>query len=222
MRMYHPVYLQRAREICDQHGVDLIADEIAVGFGRSGTLFACEQAQIQPDYLCLSKGLTGGFMPLAAVLTSESVYREFLDDSRERAFLHSHSYSGNPLACAAALATLAIFESDDVLHSNRKTAAHMSALAAPLAAHPLVGEVRQCGMILALELVADRSTRRALDPKRRAGLLAYRHALERGVVLRPLGDVLYWMPPYCVSPDDLKLLADVTGSAIEEVARQCA
>src|SRR5690606_711156 len=126
-------------------------DEIAVGFGRTGTLFACEQAGIAPDFLCLSKGLTGGFMPLSAVLTTDHVYEAFLDDSRERAFLHSHSYSGNPLACAAALASLAIFEEDDVLARNRRTAARMAELAAPLAAHPRVAQVRQTGMILAIE-----------------------------------------------------------------------
>ncbi|MBB5207241.1 adenosylmethionine--8-amino-7-oxononanoate transaminase [Chiayiivirga flava] len=214
MRMFHPVYLRRARELCDAHGVHLIADEIAVGFGRTGTLFACEQAGIAPDFLCLSKGLTGGFMPLSAVLTTQEVYDAFLDDSRERAFLHSHSYTGNPLACAAALASLAIFDSDDVLAHNRATAATLARHAAAIAQHPNVAQVRQTGMILAFELVADRATRTPLDTARRAGLRAYRHALERGVVLRPLGDVLYWMPPYCIDEEDVAFLADVTATAI--------
>ena len=230
MRMHHPVYLRHARALCDAHGIDLIADEIAVGFGRTGTMFACEQAPpavgstargIQPDFLCLSKGLTGGFMPLSAVLTTQVVYEDFLDDSRERAFLHSHSYTGNPLACAAALASLGIFASDDVLARNRRTAARMAELAAPLAQHPIVGELRQTGMMLAFELVADPRTHEPLDPGKRAGLLAYRHALERGVLLRPLGDVLYWMPPYCIDDEELAQLAEVTTSAIEEVARAC-
>ena len=141
MRMHHPAYLRRVRELCDAHGVLLIADEIAVGFGRTGTLFACEQAPgggIQPDLLCLSKGLTGGFLPLCAVLATQAIYDGFLDDSRDRAFLHSHSYSGNPLACAAALASLDILEGDDVLARNRATAATMAALAAPFASHPAV------------------------------------------------------------------------------------
>src|SRR5688572_2460802 len=133
MRMHDPVYLQRARALCDAHGVFLIADEIAVGFGRTGTRFACEQAGIQPDLMCLSKGLTGGFLPLAAVLATQAIYDGFLDDSRERAFLHSHSYTGNPLACAAALRSLAIFDEDDVLARNGRTAARMAELAAPLA-----------------------------------------------------------------------------------------
>ena len=219
MRMHHPAYLRRARELCDAHGVHLIADEIAVGFGRTGTLFACEQAAVSPDFLCLSKGLTGGFLPMSAVLTTAHVYEAFLDDSRERAFLHSHSYTGNPLGCAAALATLSIFESDDTLARNRVTAARMAALAAPLAAHANVAQVRQTGMILAIELVADRRTRQPFPASDRRGLRAYRHALDRGVVLRPLGDILYWMPPYCVGEDELVLLADVTTTAIEEACR---
>jgi adenosylmethionine-8-amino-7-oxononanoate aminotransferase len=222
MRMHHPAYLQRARALCDAHGVDLIADEIAVGFGRTGTLFACEQAAIQPDFLCLSKGLTGGFMPLSAVLTMQSVFDDFLDDSRERAFLHSHSYTGNPIACAAALAALDIFARDDILARNRGTAARMAELAAPLAEHRIVGEIRQTGMILAIELASGRGRRTPLDAGRRAGLRAYRHALERGVLLRPLGDVLYWMPPYCIDEAELAHLAAVTASAIEEVADACA
>ena len=219
MRMHHPAYLRRAREICDAHGAHLIADEIAVGFGRTGTLFACEQAGITPDFLCLSKGLTGGFLPMSAVLTTAAVYDAFLDDSRERAFLHSHSYTGNPLGCAAALASLGIFASDGVLARNRGSAARMAALAAPLSAHPHVADVRQTGMIVAFELVADRASRRPFAAGARVGLRAYRHALERGVVLRPLGDVLYWMPPYCVGEEELLQLARVTTSAIEEATR---
>jgi len=216
MRMHHPDYLKRVRQLCDAHGVFLIADEIAVGFGRTGTFFACEQAGIAPDLLCLSKGLTGGFLPLAAVLTTQELYDGFLDDSRERAFLHSHSYSGNPLACAAALASLHIFEEDNVLALNRVTAARMMQLAAPLAEHPHVADVRQTGMIVAFELTRDGDKRTPFDPTLRVGLRAYRAALERGVVLRPLGDVLYWMPPYCIDEQQLVLLADVTRAAIDE------
>ena len=215
MRMHHPAYLRRARELCDVHGVFLVADEIAVGFGRTGTMFACEQAGVMPDLLCLSKGLTGGFLPLAAVLCTQAIYEGFLDDSRERAFLHSHSYTGNPLACAAALASLDIFGSDAVLARNRRTAARMAALAAPLAELPHVADVRQTGMILAIELSQDGRKASPFDPARRVGLRAYRHALERGVLLRPLGDVLYWMPPYCIDEAQLELLGGVTRSAIE-------
>ena len=216
MRMHHPTYLKRAREICDAHGAHLIADEIAVGFGRTGTLFACEQASISPDFLCLSKGLTGGFMPMSAVLTTAAVYDAFLDESRERAFLHSHSYTGNPLACAAALASLDIFATEPVLERNRLTGQRMRELAGPIAEHVHVAEVRQTGMILAIELVADAKTRQPFATAERRGLRAYRYALEHGVVLRPLGDILYWMPPYCVGEEELRHLAEVTFGAIEE------
>ncbi len=215
MRMHHPRYLARARALCDAHGIHLIADEIAVGFGRTGTLFACEQAAITPDLICLSKGITGGFLPLAAVVATDAIYDSFLDASRERAFLHSHSYTGNPLACAAALESLAIFEDEQVLATNRRRAARMAELAAPLAAHPNVAEVRQTGMIVAFELIADRHSRTPYPATERRGQRAYRHALAHGVLLRPLGDVLYWMPPYCIGDDELIQLADVTAAAIE-------
>jgi adenosylmethionine---8-amino-7-oxononanoate aminotransferase len=219
MRMHDPVYLKRVRELCDVHGVFLIADEIAVGFGRTGTMFACEQSGVQPDLLCLSKGLTGGFLPLAAVLATQTIYDGFLDDSRERAFLHSHSYTGNPLACAAALASLDIFDSDGVLARNRDTAERMAALSASVGAHHHVADVRQAGMVVAFELTRDGDRRSPFDPAQRVGLRAYRAALERGVLLRPLGDVLYWMPPYCIDDAQLSLLAETTAQAIAEATR---
>jgi len=219
MRMHHPDYLSRARALCDQHGVHLIADEIAVGFGRTGSLFACEQAGVSPDLMCLSKGITGGFLPLAAVLTTDTMYERFLDPSRERAFLHSHSYTGNPLACAAALETLAIFDDEDILKRNRRTALAMARAAEPLSHHPQVAEVRQTGMILAIELARDGVGKQPFAAEERRGQRAYRRALERGVLLRPLGDVLYWMPPYCIDNQQLELLASVTAEAIEAACR---
>jgi adenosylmethionine---8-amino-7-oxononanoate aminotransferase len=219
MRMHHPVYLKHARKICTQHGAHLIADEIAVGFGRTGTLFACEQASISPDFMCLSKGLTGGFMPMSAVLTTQHVYESFLDVSRERAFLHSHSYTGNPLACAAALASLTIFNSDDVLEKNKITAHKMAAYAEIFKQHTHVAEVRQTGMILAIEMVQDKKTKTPFAPSERRGLRAYQHAIAKGVVLRPLGDVLYWMPPYCIDDEALQYLSNVTASALHEATR---
>ncbi|WP_374012133.1 adenosylmethionine--8-amino-7-oxononanoate transaminase [Pseudoxanthomonas koreensis] len=221
MRMHDPSYLQRVRELCDANGAFLIADEVATGFGRTGTMFACEQAGIAPDLMCLSKGLTGGFLPLSAVLATQALYDGFLDDSRERAFLHSHSYTGNPLACAAALASLDIFASDDVLARNRATAARMAELAAPLGSLQHVADLRQTGMVLAFELARDGDRATPFDPGLRVGLRAYRAALQRGVLLRPLGDIVYWMPPYCVDEAQLQLLARVTGQAIEE-ATACA
>jgi adenosylmethionine-8-amino-7-oxononanoate aminotransferase len=215
MRMYHPVYLTLLREACTEYGVHLIADEIAVGFGRTGTLFACEQAGIAPDFMCLSKGLTGGYLPLSAVLTTGDVYDAFYDEyAKLNAFLHSHSYTGNPLACAAARATLSIFESEPVLARNRELAAHMARATASLVDHPHVAEVRQQGMILAIEVVKDRATREPYDFRERRGLVAYRHALSRGVLLRPIGNVLYFMPPYVITPDEIDLLGDVARTAI--------
>ncbi|WP_295910395.1 adenosylmethionine--8-amino-7-oxononanoate transaminase [uncultured Xanthomonas sp.] len=216
MRMHDPAYLRRARELCDANGAFLIADEIATGFGRTGTLFACEQAGVMPDLLCLSKGLTGGFLPLSAVLATQHLYDAFLDDSRERAFLHSHSYTGNPLACAAALASLRILQEDDVIARNRSTAETMRALSAPFAEHPHVADVRQAGMVVAFELTRTGDKRTPFPASARVGLHAYRAALQRGVVLRPLGDVLYWMPPYCVDAEQLTLLAETTLAAIDE------
>ena len=211
--MYHAAWLRRLRDACDRHGVHLIADEIAVGFGRTGTMFACEQAGIAPDFMCLSKGLTGGYLPLSAVLTTDDVYRAFYDDyTNLTAFLHSHSYTGNPLACRVALATLDVFAAEPILERNRATASKMRALVAPLADHPAVAEVRQTGMIVAVELGG-------FPWQERRGLRGYRHALSRGVLLRPIGDVFYWMPPYVIDDDALALLAAVTAEAVDVAAR---
>jgi adenosylmethionine-8-amino-7-oxononanoate aminotransferase len=216
MRMYDPVYLTLLREACDRYQVHLIADEIAVGFGRTGTMFACEQAEISPDFMCLSKGLTGGYLPLSAVLTTHSIYQAFYGEYTSlRAFLHSHSYTGNPLACAAALATLQIFDEDDVINHNRALAKTMGDAASPLEDHPHVGEVRQTGMILALELVKDKKGRIAYPWKERRGLEVYRYALDQGVLLRPLGNVVYFMPPYVITPEQICLLAKVAQMAVD-------
>jgi adenosylmethionine-8-amino-7-oxononanoate aminotransferase len=216
MRMYDPAYLTGLRALCDEFGVHLIADEIAVGFGRTGTLFACEQAGVTPDFLCLSKGLTGGFLPLSAVLTTAAVYAAFYAEyTSGKAFLHSHSYTGNPLACRAALATLEIFASEPVLERNRALAQRLGERLAAFADHPNVAEVRQTGMIAAVELVRDKATRRAFPAAERRGLRAYLHALENGVLLRPLGNVIYFMPPYVIEPHEIDLLVDVAGSALQ-------
>ncbi len=215
MRMYDPVYLTLLREACDRHQVHLIADEIAVGFGRTGTLFACEQAGIRPDFMCLSKGLTAGYLPLSTVITTEDIYAAFYDEYEKlNAFLHSHSFTGNPLACAAARACLRLFREQQVLEQNQALAAHLGARAGALAEHPHVAEVRQCGMIVAAELVRDKASRTPYPPSERRGLTIYRHALKRGVLLRPIGSVVYFMPPYIVTPGEIDLMVEVAAEGI--------
>ena len=215
MRMYDPVYLTLLREACDRHQVHLIADEIAVGFGRTGTLFACEQAGIRPDFMCLSKGLTAGYLPLSTVMTTEAVYAAFYDEYvKLKAFLHSHSFSGNPLACAAALASLAIFRDDQVLERNRALAARMGERSRALGDHPHVAEVRQRGMIVAIELAANKARREPYPWAERRGLTIYRHALTRGVLLRPIDNVVYFMPPYVITPEEIDLMVEVAREGI--------
>ena len=216
MRMYDPVYLKRLREACDAFGVHLIADEIAVGFGRTGTMFACEQADISPDFMCLSKGLTGGYLPLSAVVTTETVYQAFYDEYRNlTAFLHSHSYTGNPLGCRAALATLDIFEQDDVISKNQSLSRHMFDATRRFEEHPHVAEVRQTGMITAIEMVQDKATREPFPWEERRGLRVYQHGLQREVLLRPLGNVVYFMPPYVITPEQIDHMVDVAWEGIQ-------
>ena len=207
MALYDPEYLRLARTLCDRFEVHLICDEIAVGFGRTGTFFAHEQGDIQPDLLCLSKGLSGGTLPLSVVLSSDAIYGAFLDDSLARGFLHSHSYTGNPLACRAALATLDIFAADDVLAANRRRAAQLGTAFAPLANHGQVRHLRQRGMILAFDVDAP-------DPafSRRF----YRAALAREALVRPIGKTLYVMPPYVVGEAEIAHLAGAIAGALAE------
>ena len=220
MRMYDAVYLTLLRAACDRYNVHLIADEIAVGFGRSGTLFACEQARITPDFLCLGKGLTGGYLPLSVCLTTDDVYAAFYAEYTEhKAFLHSHSYTGNALACAAALATLDIFEHDQIITRNLALAAHMGAACAHFAHHPHVAEVRQTGMILAIEMVKDKATRQAYAWQERRGRRVYQYGLAHQALLRPLGDVIYFMPPYVIVAEEIDHLAKVAWEGIEYATR---
>jgi len=216
MRMHDASYLTGLRALCDEFDVHLIADEIAVGFGRTGTLFACEQGGIAPDFLCLSKGLTGGTLALSAVLTTARIYDAFYAEySAGKAFLHSHSYTGNPIACRAALATLSVLRDEPVLERNRVLAAHLASRVAPLADHPNVADVRQTGLIAAVELVRDKRTREPFPASERRGLRVYRHGLERGAVLRPLGNVVYFMPPFCITPEEIDFMVEVAVEGIE-------
>lgn len=220
MRMYPPSYLKRLREACDRYNVQLIFDEIAVGFGRTGTLFAAEQAGVSPDYLCLSKALTGGYLPLSVVLTTDDIYAAFYDDYESlRGFLHSHSYTGNPLACTAALATLDIIERDNIIEANKAKSATMAKAAAPLRDLPHVGDVRQTGMVVAIELVKDKETLTPYPWQERRNTQVYQHAYSRGVLLRPLGNVIYWMPPYVISEDEIAWLGEVTAECVEVATR---
>ncbi|PKO48342.1 MAG: adenosylmethionine--8-amino-7-oxononanoate transaminase [Betaproteobacteria bacterium HGW-Betaproteobacteria-4] len=207
MAMYDPEYLRLARQLCDRYEVHLICDEIAVGCGRTGTFFAHEQAAIRPDLMCLSKGISGGYLPLSIVLSSDTIYAAFLDDSIARAFLHSHSYTGNPLACRAAIATLDIFQSDDVLTVNRKKAQKLESALAPLADHPQVKHLRQRGMIGAFDVPTD-------DPH--FSRKFYRAALEREALIRPIGNTVYLMPPYIVSDEEIAHLSHAISESLGE------
>ncbi|HLD23231.1 MAG TPA: adenosylmethionine--8-amino-7-oxononanoate transaminase [Sulfuricurvum sp.] len=211
MKMYHPLFLSEAKQLCERYGIHFIADEILVGFGRTGSMFACEQADITPDFLVLSKGLTGGYLPLSVVLTTEEVYGSFYCDyNPSRSFLHSHSYTGNALACAAANATLDIFESENVIDNNRKTIALIAEELICFESLPRVKEVRQCGMIAAIEL-------EGFDPSERVGLKIHQHCMAQGVLIRPLGSVIYVMTPYTITPDELKRVFCAIESALDNI-----
>jgi len=208
MAMYHPEYLRRARAACDRHQVHLIADEIAVGFGRTGTLFAYEQAGIKPDFLCLSKGITGGFLPLSCVLTSDAVYDAFYHDEVARGFLHSHSYTGNALACRAALAVLDLFEQEDVLAQNRELARELTSRLDAVASHAAVTNFRQIGMIWAFDVKTMRTD---------FSQAFFSAMLEQGCLTRPIGNTVYFMPPYVIEPTHMDLLAQATLATLERL-----
>ncbi|MDD5118716.1 MAG: adenosylmethionine--8-amino-7-oxononanoate transaminase [Sulfuricurvum sp.] len=211
MKMYHPLFLTEAKKIAQEFGVHFIADEILVGFGRTGSMFACEQAEITPDFLILSKGLTGGYLPLSVVITTEDIYGAFYCDyDPARSFLHSHSYTGNALACAAANATLDIFENDSVIVKNQETIAYMGEQLNRFRVFDCVKEIRQCGMIAAIEL-------QGFEPGERIGLKIHQHCLEKGVLIRPLGSVIYVMPPYIITPEELKDVFDAIESALRMI-----
>lgn len=207
MAMYDAHYLRRARELCTRFDVHLIADEIMTGFGRTGTMFACEQAGVEPDFLLLSKGITGGTLPLACVLCTDLVYDAFYDDDVARGFLHSHSYAGNALACSAALAVLDIFRDDDVIARNRDRAIRFEAIAAPLVTHAKTRAFRRTGMIFAFEAQTDRP-----DFAR----WAFAQGLQGNVLLRPIGNTVYFMLPYVATDDDFALLVSATLALLDD------
>jgi adenosylmethionine-8-amino-7-oxononanoate aminotransferase len=212
MAMHDPLYLQLVRALCDRYQVHMIVDEIAVGCGRTGTFFACEQAAIWPDFLCLSKGISGGYLPLSLVLTKGEIYQAFYSTDVTRGFLHSHSYTGNPLACRAALATLAIFRDDDVLNRNKLRAASLTAALAPLADDARVRHFRQRGMIWAFDAIEPDPARAATFSRR-----FFAAALENELLLRPIGTTVYLMPPYVLDDDETALLAARTRKVFDLV-----
>ena len=209
--MYSPEYLRRVRALCDRYHVHLIADEIAVGFGRTGSFFACEQAGIWPDMLCLSKGITGGYLPLSLVMTTDTVFRAFYDHDITRGFLHSHSYTGNPLACRAALAVLELFRRDDVIRHNRTVAEKLDQALAPLKTHPAIRHFRHLGMIWAFDVM--------MTPEKQATFAGrfFETALKHELLMRPIGNTVYLMPPYIVRDGDIELLADRVTAVLKDV-----
>jgi adenosylmethionine-8-amino-7-oxononanoate aminotransferase len=212
MAMYDPLYLREIRALCDRYQVHLIADEIAVGCGRTGSFFACEQAAIWPDFLCLSKGISGGYLPLSLVMARDEIYQAFYDADVTRGFLHSHSYTGNPLACRAALATLAIFDEDQVIETNRTRATNIAAALEPLATHPQVEHFRQSGMIFAFDAVIEDAERAATFSRR-----FFAEALQQELLLRPIGRTVYLMPPYVLDDEEIACLASRTRAVFEKV-----
>ncbi len=218
MRIYPPLYLKKLREACDRYGVLLIADEIATGFGRTGKLFACDHAGITPDILCMSKGLTGGYLPMAITVTTQEIYDAFYDDyNKGKAFMHSHTYSGNPLACSAALAVQDILEEEQILEHAAQRADYLhEQLMNALGDHPNVGEIRHIGLINGIELVADRKTKTPFPSEDRVGYQIYKRALQEGVIFRPLGDVIYFNPPLIIKEEEIDEAVAVCKKVITE------
>ena len=216
MKIYSPKYLVHLRKLCDKYDINLIADEIAVGFGRTGKMFACEHSDISPDIMCLSKGLTAGYMPLSLVLMSNKIYNAFYDEyNTMKAFLHSHSYSGNALGCSVAVETLKIFEEENVLEKNKDKSDYLrEKVESVLNDIPYVGEYRQIGMIGAIELVKNKDTKEPFESEKRVGYNIYQNALEKGVLLRALGNIIYFMPPYVISKEEIYFMVEVARDSI--------
>lgn len=219
MKIYPPLYLKKLREACNKYKVHFIADEIAVGFGRTGKMFATEYGGVCPDFMCLSKGLTGGYMPMALLLTGNKIYNCFYDDyNKHKAFMHSHTYCGNPLGASIAVEVLNIFEEENILEMiNNKGKLLKKKVNNALNNHKNVGEIRSIGMINAIELVKNKKTKEPFNGNLRIGYAIYKEALKRGLLLRPLGDVLYFNPPYIISEEDMDFMVKITKECIEKV-----
>ncbi|WP_305045612.1 adenosylmethionine--8-amino-7-oxononanoate transaminase [Geoalkalibacter sp.] len=221
MRIHPPIYLKKLRALCDHYQVHYIADEIAVGFGRTGRFFANEHAGTAPDILCLSKGITGGYLPLSVALTTDEIYHGFYDDyTTLKAFLHSHSYTGNPLACALAVEVMNIFDEEDILGGLEPRMDMLEAARARFEAHPHVGEMRRCGLVAAIEMVESKEEKRGYPWQQRRGYRFYQEALKRGALLRPLGNVIYFMPPLNIPQDVLARVLDIAWDCLEDITRE--
>ena len=219
MKIYPPLYIKKLRKICDKYNVHLIADEIATGYGRTGKMFAFDHAQVSPDIMCLSKGLTGGYMPMAIAITTQEIYDAFYDDYlKGKAFMHSHTYSGNPLACSAAVEVLKILREEIIIEkANQKSIYFNNIIKEKFLNHKNVGEVRSIGLINAIELVKNKNTKEPLDYKNRTGYQIYKKALEKGVILRPLGDVIYFNPPLIIEQNDMDFVTDIAYDCLTEI-----
>ena len=219
MKIYSPKYLSELRKLCDEYNVHLIADEIATGYGRTGKMFACDHAGISPDIMCLSKGLTGGYMPMALAVTTKKIFDAFYAPYNEgKAFMHSHTYSGNPLACAAACEVLKILNDENIIENAQKNAIYFNNLIKEkFSTHKNVGDIRSIGLINAIELVEDKATKKPFDSKLRIGYQIYKEALKKGVILRPLGDVIYFNPPLIIQKDDMDYVVNVAYECMKKI-----
>ena len=217
MKIYSPVYLKKLRKICDEYNVHLIADEIAAGYGRTGKMFACEHSGISPDIMCLSKGLTGGYMPMALAVTTKKIYDAFYADYKDgKAFMHSHTYSGNPLACSAALEVLKIFEDENILENNIDKAKYFNSEIYKIFSNlDYIGDIRSIGLINAIQIVKNKEKKEAFPAENRTGYQIYKRALNKGLLLRPLGDVIYFNPPLNITKEEINSVISIASEVIK-------
>ena len=219
MKIYPPLYLKKLRELCDKYNVHLIADEIATGYGRTGKMFAFDHAGVSPDIMCLSKGLTGGYMPMSICIATDEIYDAFYDDyGKGKAFMHSHTYAGNPLACSAAIEVLNILHDESIIAKANENAKYFNKIIKEKFLNlPFVGEVRNIGLVNAIEIVKKPQTKEAFDAKLRLGYQIYKKALKKGILLRPLGDLIYFNPPLIITPEDMDFVTDIAKSCALDV-----
>ena len=219
MKIYPPIFLTKLRELCDKYNVHLIADEIATGYGRTGKMFAFDWAGVSPDIMCLSKGLTGGYMPMSICVTTQEIYDAFYADYvTGKAFMHSHTYAGNPLGCSAGIEVLNILKDEKIIEKANKRAVYFNnIISEKFADYKNVGEVRHIGLVNAIELVKDKKTKEPFDSKLRLGYQIYKKALKKSVLLRPLGDIIYFNPPLIIEESDMDFVTDVALECMKEV-----